>query len=320
MKRVVFTLCSNNYLANAKCLIDSIVKVAPDTHCIIGLVDNKSDEIDYSFFAPAEVVPFDEIGYPVFDDMLKRYNIIEFNTAVKPFYIEYLFNRFGTAPTYYYIDPDIVFFEGFEELDSLLDEYNFVLTPHLTEPPETVTTDELVAMRHGHFNLGFLGIKNSTEGNRFIKWWKTRLTNHCVIDKPRGLFVDQKWVNLAPLYFDGMFNFKHQGYNMAWWNMGERKLIEQNGKYYVNNLNQPLVFFHFSGYKPGANTYFGRTDVPEYSLENRKDMVEIFNWYGKALIENDYKKLWSVKPRLKFAELPPKKQSTLSRLKRAIKI
>lgn len=300
MSSLVFTLCSNNYLAQAKTLGDSILELNPGVRFIIGLVDLPDPEIDYDLFNAFELVRFDQIGYEVLDDMLSRYDIIEFNTSVKPFYVQYLFDRFPDVSKLYYIDPDIYFYESLDELDELLDVHDIVLTPHLSVAPDTVTTDELIAMRHGHFNLGFLGLRRSDNASRFSAWWQERLRTHCVIDKGRGLFVDQKWVDLAPLYFDGVHNFKHQGYNMAWWNTSERELLEINGKYFVNREGQRLVFFHFSGFKPGNRAYLGRVDNDEYSSESRSDLQGIFDRYADRLMSNNYEQLSGLKPQLEF--------------------
>ena len=45
---IIFTLCSNNYLANAKTLGDSILNHRPNTMFVIGLVDERNCEIDYN--------------------------------------------------------------------------------------------------------------------------------------------------------------------------------------------------------------------------------------------------------------------------------
>ena len=314
MSSLVFTLCSNNYLAQAKTLGDSIVERNPGVRFIIGLVDKRDPEIDYDFFSPFELISFDQLGFPVLDDMLARYNIIEFNTGVKPFYIEFLFNEYPEVEKLYYIDPDIYFYESLDELNGLLDDHDILLTPHLTVAPATVTTDELVAMRHGHFNLGFLGLRRSGNAAEFVTWWQERLKSHCVIDKGRGLFVDQKWVDLAPLYFDGIYNFKHQGYNMAWWNTSERELLEDGGKYFVNNKDQQLVFFHFSGFKPGSTTHFGRVGNDEYSFDARPDLRELFSSYAAHLMSNDYETFWDVKPLLDFGDGTTTERRSMSSL------
>lgn len=264
MSIIVFTLCSNNYLAHAKTLGDSLLKYHPELKFVIGLVDKIDPKIDYGFFNSFEIVTYEELQCREFTAMLTSYDIVEFNTAVKPFYFQYLFDLYKhSCEKIFYIDPDIYFYKPLDTLITLLDKFNIVLTPHLTVAPETVTVDELVAMRHGHFNLGFIGIYRSPESERFITWWKERLTRHCVIDKPMGLFVDQKWINLAPLYFEGLHVLKHQGYNMAWWNFSERKLLETNGSYFVNQMEQELVFFHFSGFKPQSEFFTGRVNTSE---------------------------------------------------------
>ena len=160
MKTIIFTLCSNNYLAHAKTLGDSVKQFSPETEFIIGLVDKFDEEIDYSTF---EVIKYDQIGYDCFEDMLSKYNIIEFNTAVKPYYLQYLLNKYGEGTKVYYIDPDIKLYSNINHLNNLLDANDIVLTPNLTEMPNEVDLGELASLRHGLFNLGYIGVKNRDE-------------------------------------------------------------------------------------------------------------------------------------------------------------
>lgn len=318
MKTIIFTLCSNNYLAHAKTLGDSVKKYSPESEFIIGLVDQIDATIDYNSF---EVIPYNEIGYDCFEDMLSKYNIIEFNTAVKPYYLAYFLNKYGPGTKVYYIDPDIKLYSNINHLNGLLDTSDIVLTPNLTEMPEDVDLGELASLRHGLFNLGFIGVKHSEEGLRFVEWWKKRLRNHCLIDKPRGIFVDQKWVDIAVLYFKGIHVMSHKGYNMAWWNLSERKLIETDGKYYVNNPSEELVFFHFSGFKPGSLNFTGRNnDDPEYRFEKRPELKGIFNEYKELLFQNGFETLSVCAPKLNFGYAVQKKPLTLkSKIKKAVK-
>ena len=319
MKNIVFTLCSNNYLAHAKTLGDSVRSTNPDFHFIIGLVDKRNPAIDYSFFKDFEIIDYDKIGFSFFHEMIVQYNVIEFNTAVKPFYLEYLLNRYGIGSKVFYIDPDILVYSSLNTLATILDENNIVLTPMLTLASEEVTTDELVALRHGIYNLGFIGVKYSEETFRFVKWWQKRLRSHCVVDKPRGLFVDQKWVDLAPLFFKGIFLFPDPGYNMAWWNFAERKLLKSNGTYCVNDPQHELVFFHFSGYKVGSDYYTGRVQKAEYALQARPDLLEIFKDYSTRLAANQYKKFEMHKPLLKFVPVKKAPKGAISRVKAKVK-
>ena len=318
MQTIIFTLCSNNYLAHAKTLRDSVMEYAPETRFSIGLVDQLDTTIDYSGL---DIIKYDQIGYNCFEDMLSKYNIIEFNTAVKPYYLHYFFDKYGEGTKVYYIDPDIKLYSGINHLNELLDTHDIVLTPNLTEIPEEVDLGELASLRHGLFNLGFIGVKYSDEGLQFVNWWKKRLRNHCLIDKPRGIFVDQKWVDIAVLYFKGMHIASHKGLNMAWWNLSERKLIESEGKYFVNNLSEELIFFHFSGYNPGSLNYTGRNNnLSDYTFEKKPELIGVFNEYTDLLYANGFKKLALCKPKLNFGYAKEKLPSTFkNRLKRVIK-
>lgn len=318
MQTVVFTLCSNNYLAHAKTLGDSIIKTNPHCHFIIGLVDKRDAQIDYGFFEPFEIIDYDSIGYPFFEEMVAVYNVIEFNTAVKPFYLEFLLQKYGEGAKVYYIDPDIVLYGSMKKLHDTLDACNIVLTPNLTKASLEVNTGELASLRHGMYNLGFIGVKYGDETFRFVRWWQNRLRKHCVIDKPRGLFVDQKWIDLAPLFFKGIDISDEVGYNMAWWNFTERTLLTINDEYFVNDGLHPLVFFHFSGYTPGSDAYTGRTKHPDFLLTSKPELMALFNDYSNRLVENGLNNYSLRKPLLNFAPQRPNR-SFKSRLKKKLK-
>ena len=310
---VFFTLCSNNYLAQAKTLGDSVLANYPDSVFLVGLVDYRDDSIDYSSFEGMQITGFDEIGYPEFGEMLARYNVIEFNTSVKPFYIEYLWRHYGEEHPIVYLDPDIVVYRPLDHVFSALELNSVVLTPMFSMVTEKTSLDELVALRHGMFNLGFIALKYSEQSMKLVKWWKDRLTTHCLIDKPRGIFVDQKWMDLAPLLFDEVFILKHPGYNMAWWNFAERKLLDFGDSFAVNNPDQMLYFFHFSGFKLDSEFITGRSGEPQFSYASRPELKRLGSEYKASLVKNKYEFLNKLKPKLKFFEQKETKRAVLKK-------
>jgi hypothetical protein len=304
MSVLFFTLCSNNYLPSALALGGSIRRFLPEARFIIGLVDQQDAQIDYSSFSDFEVIPCFELGYPEFEDMLVRYNIIEFNTAVKPFYFKYLFEKHPEADRIYYIDPDILFYQSPEVLDQEWAEEEILLTPNLIYTTPKPSTGELASLRHGMYNLGFIGLKRGIESFRLIVWWKERLKDHCRIDKCNGIFVDQKWMDLAPLFFDKIKIAKHPGLNMAWWNLSERKLLKTESGYAVNDPDIPLVFFHFSGFKPDHSQLTERLKSDEFRMESDGLMKKLFEGYKELLLRNGYERMSKIKPLLKFRTEP----------------
>lgn len=297
---LVFTLCSNNYLAHAATLGASIRKNNPYHRFIIGLVDKLDPLIDYTAFSDFEIIPYLDLGYSEFDEMLSRYNIIEFNTAVKPYYFEFLFQNRLEVDKIYYIDPDILLYQPIESLDQEWEDAEILLTPNLIYLSEKTSTGELASLRHGINNLGFVGIKRGEEGLKFVTWWKERLREHCRIDKCFGIFVDQKWVDLAPLFFTKIKSVKHPGWNMAWWNFSERKLLEIDQTLYVNSKEFPLIFFHFSGFKPGNRRITERMESDDFVVEKDQLLQSLFDDYEKKLFTYGFGKISKVRPMLKF--------------------
>lgn len=218
--------------------------------------------------------------------MVKKYTIVELLTSVKPFYFSWLFDNYPSANKIVYLDPDINVFQPLTKLDASLEEFDIVLTPHFTGPiQDNYMPTELHIMQTGVFNLGFIGVKRSDNVYAMLSWWQDKLKNHCIIDLSRGLFVDQLWANLMPLYFDRVLIEKYPGYNMAHWNLHERTLEKINGEWFVNG--QPLIFYHFSHYNPALPDSIA-THHDRFSFRTRPDLLEIFNCYHQGLMSEGY--------------------------------
>ena len=65
-----------------------------------------------------------------------------------------------------------------------------------------------------------------------------------------GLFTDQRWVDLAPAFFEGLKILRDPGYNVATWNLTHRTVAGSLESGLTVN-GRPLCFFHFSGFDSG---------------------------------------------------------------------
>jgi len=282
---LAFTICSINYLAQARTLGDSLRQTNPDWQYVIGLVDKlEGSGLPADLLPPYPMVEVDQIDIEDFAGMCDRYDITELNTAVKPFYIDYFFEKYPEATEVIYFDPDIIIYQPLTRLYNHLREYNLVLTPHTCSPVnDWLRPNELHHLGTGIFNLGFIGLRKTDETRRFVNWWKKRLVYECRIDLCNGLFVDQHWVNFAPIYHEGVWIERHPGYNVAYWNLHERTFSQEGGVWRVNG--EDLQFFHYSGYSP-----YKPEEVSKYqnrfTFEARPDIVPLFRYYGQRLMEN----------------------------------
>jgi glycosyltransferase involved in cell wall biosynthesis len=176
-------------------------------------------------------------------------SVVEACTAIKASAAKFLLaSSFNTQVVY--LDPDMQVYGSLGEVDQLLDKSSFVLTPHLLEPPsseDSVISNEIAgAMIHGVYNLGFFAVKNTREGFELLNWWESRLKKYCKAEIGSGLFTDQKWFDIATIYFKEISVLRHPGYNVAPWNLAERFLKNENGLIKVDNF--PLKIFHFSSF------------------------------------------------------------------------
>ncbi|AQG79662.1 glycosyl transferase [Spirosoma montaniterrae] len=284
---LVFTICSINYLAQARTLGDSLRQTNPDYQYVIGLVDklnvaNLPDELMPEY----TMLEVDKIGIPNFAAMCDRYDITELNTAVKPFYIDYFYKSYSEVTKIIYFDPDIIVYQPLTGLNQALEQHSLVLTPHTCSPtPDWERPNEQHHLNTGIFNLGFIGLRNDGTARSFVDWWKDRLVYECRIDLCAGLFVDQHWVNFAPVYHNNVLIERHLGYNVAYWNLHERQLWQHvTGDWMVNEVEK-LQFFHYSGYNPDRPDEVSKYQT-RYTFSQRPDARPLFEYYRERLLAN----------------------------------
>ncbi len=295
MKNIAFTICSNNYLSQAKVLSDSVYKYSRDSYDFyIILCDVLSDKIDYSEFH-ASFIEVKDLGIDNFGWMADFYNIIELNTAIKPFAFKYLIKNY--SPEFiHYLDPDTCTYASLKLIeDELTPDFSILLTPHSLDylPFDGLYPSDNDFLNVGIYNLGFLGLKVRQESLRMLDWWCDFLSEHCLIDMANGYFVDQLPMELVPLYFEEVKVSKNRGINVAYWNLHERK-VEKKGEIYVVNDKFPLVLFHFSSYNLNTpnrlSRYETRIDMIDFPA-----LVSLFDEYREKMINTRLELYKSIK-------------------------
>jgi hypothetical protein len=97
--KIAFTICSLNYFAQALSLGESLSRTNPQFKYVIGLVDKldefykSGDEELISLVKKHNIVEIDKLDIPDFEKFSLKYDIMELNTAVKPYYFDYFFRN-----------------------------------------------------------------------------------------------------------------------------------------------------------------------------------------------------------------------------------
>ncbi len=237
---IIFTSICSNYTHKARLLAESVKKNIPRAKFVVCLTErNVPDIVKCEYFD--DIILAKDVWKDNFDHFIFKHGIVEASTAVKGRFLQYLMETYDNEK-FIYLDPDCYVYSDFVELREILDRKPIAVCPHLLQPGNIDM--ELSATSHGIYNLGFLAVKKCEESQRFVNWWAERLELFCYDDIPRGIFTDQKWVDLAPCFFDVEI-FKHKGYDFSIWSLLDSGLEESNGEYFVKGY--PLRFIHFSG-------------------------------------------------------------------------
>jgi len=284
-KHAAITIVSKNYMAFAETLANSYKKHHPNNDFFIVLVDRADGFVKERLACGAEVIEIADLDIPEISRFIYRYSIMELNTAVKPFALASMFAR-NAYDTLLYIDPDIRVYEPLAEVYSGLEKASIVLTPHLRRPYyDSSSPSDLAILQSGTYNLGFIGLRRGATSEELLAWWMEKLYRDCIVDLPKGLFVDQKWIDMIPGFFPDHCNLYHPGYNAAYWNLHERPITRDGDRWLADN--QRIAFFHFSGYVPYLPTVLSKHQN-RHDLKAMPDLKALTDSYAKELFENGY--------------------------------
>lgn len=274
---IFYTSICSNYLPKAMALAESVKRHCANARFVLCLVEREVPEAASSWPHFDDIILAKDAGWENFDSFMFRHSIVEASTAVKPRFMQHLMEHYQAESKFVYLDPDVLVYSDLVELEAMLDKESIVLCPHLLRPGNIDM--EISSLAHGSYNLGFLGVSRSRNAQDFLSWWAERLFVYCYDDKSRGIFTDQKWIDLAPSFYDVKI-LKHHGYDFATWSLLGSDLREVDGSYVING--DPLRFIHFSGLDSGT---IDKAIGWWLTDENKSVFVSLYQQYKQLLAD-----------------------------------
>ncbi len=276
------TIVGRNYLAYARVLAASFFAHHPGGQFRVLLIDDEDGSAG-SQAADLHCHWLRDIGLSARDvaQLAAIYDVTELATAVKPQFLRFLLDSGWDHVIY--LDPDIKVFDSLAPAARLAREHGIVLTPHMTRPlpRDGRRIDDAHILSSGMFNLGFIAV--GAETGTFLEWWWSRTRRDALIEPHLQMFTDQRWIDYVPTLFEPHI-LRSPAYNVAYWNLHERDVAYDGERYRVGN--DPLVFFHFSGFNVDIPYLLSRHqgDLPRVLISERPALRQLCAEYRADLI------------------------------------
>ena len=152
----------------------------------------------------------------------------------------------------------------------------------------------------GLYNAGFIGVNQNAK--EILEWWAKCCLYRCQKNSKKGLYVDQKFLDLFPIIEPSTKIVRQKGCNVAYWNLFQNERVLVNNEVLIKGID-PVIFIHYVPHtfqgicsgedallKPHLDKYCKvlKKYNPDFSLEN-------------AFSKIDYQGIWKYfKWRLEF--------------------
>jgi hypothetical protein len=141
--------------------------------------------------------------------------------------------------------------------------------------------------RFGNYNVGWVSFRRDEYGLECLHWWAEHCIEWCYDRVEENRFADQKYLDEFPARFKSVRVLQHKGANVGPWNVANYPITQHGEEIRVDG--QPLIFFHFHGFKM-LNSWLFDTNLGGYHASpSRVVRQKIFGRYIQELRElNDH--------------------------------
>jgi hypothetical protein len=246
MSRHAFcAVVSAAFVPTARCLAQSLDQTNRGTPLYVFVVDARARDLPRG--SPGlTFLSSRRLGAPA--AMYRYYTNFELCNALRPVALAHLLARGHDKVVY--LDTDIWVTGKFTDVWRGLDRRSFGYAPHITRPypRDGKRPNELAFLQWGVYNSGFLAFRNDAVAREALALWADRMRRWAFFDPP-ALHVGQDFLDLLAVFYRDHFWFiDHPGLNIAYWNLGERRLTRH--RHGIRSNGKEAIFFHLSGYDP----------------------------------------------------------------------
>ena len=188
-----------------------------------------------------------------------------------------------------YFDPEIEIFSPLTEIEAAVSQSDVVVTPHVSRPlPDDGKTPTMAdVLAGGQFNLGFIGVRKSSDSAALLAYWQQLLT------EPPGVSDDLEvpsgdgfWAAAVVSLVERLRVLRGDRFHVAAWNLAQRPL-KWDGEAVPQAADGALVFMNYAG--------LHKTAAPRYpqnrcAMEAGSPLQQLIARYEKRVSASSYQR------------------------------
>ncbi len=235
------TSFDRNYLVRGLALYRSLRRHCPDAELWALCLDSVSFEVLRRLALPGlRGVPLESLedAIPGLRQARTDRSLVEFYFTCTPLLPLHLLKGHPEMDQVTYLDADLFFFANPAAL--LKSSAPILITGH------RFSKDLRHLERHGLYNVGWLTFRREARALECLEHWGAQCLAWCRDMVEDGRYADQKYLDEWPARFP-VEVLPQKGANLAPWNLGNYGLHETPTGVLVDD--EPLIFFHFQGFR-----------------------------------------------------------------------
>lgn len=285
MDQIFCTLFDSNYIDKGLVLYDSMCEFIGDFKLYVFAFDDKCFEILTQIKCKnMEVIPLKDFETKELLNVKEERTAAEYCWTCTAWTIKYVLEKYK-EPICTYIDADMMFFASPQQVfdDMRENGCSIIIVPHRFKNAEE---EKKAHQTVGSYCVEFNTFINNDDGRKALNWWADRCLEWCFYAVPGTTewYGDQKYLNVFPEMFEGVYICNHFGVGLAPWNNALVEYVEdEEVKIKVKQTGDvfPVVLYHFE------NVSFLCKHILHVSsgLKSKDLHKKIYDIYVERLIE-----------------------------------
>lgn len=255
MDTVFCTLFDSNYLDKGLVLYDSMREHMKSFRLYVFAFDEKCYEIlkaeESESLIPIRLSDLEE-AYPCLKEAKKDRSTVEYNWTCSSWTIKYVLEH-RQEEICTYVDADMRFFSSPEPVFERMRKKgcSVMIVPHRFHSD---AFEKKEGPKTGYYCVEFNTFVKDGPGTEALDWWAEQCCTWChyIIPSVDQWYGDQKYLNVFPTRFRGVYVCDHYGVGLGPWNDNRMELAGKEGETILLvdkklKKSYPLVVYHFAG-------------------------------------------------------------------------